>query len=124
VRHEVQGSTLIVSLPEKAHDKVASNKFQVEMPPNARLAGLIRKEEDDAERPLVPFVFAEVSLAGAPAGRVPELRGKLAASHYVFCWDERRRTGYLLAEPRANGDKELRFHVSWKAPLETMNDER
>jgi hypothetical protein len=116
VRHEVQGNTIIVSLPGQAHDKVASNKFQVSMPPNARLAGLIRKEEDDSERPLVPFVFAEVSLPKAPAGRVPELRGKLSPSHYVFTWDERRRTGYLLVTPRANGEKDLRFHVSWKDP--------
>jgi hypothetical protein len=116
VKHEVQGNSIVVSLPEKKHDKVASNKFQVEMPPNARLAGLIRKEADDAERPLVPFVFAEVSLPKAPAGRVPELHSKLPASHYVFCWDERRRTGYLLVTPRARDERELRFSVSWKAP--------
>jgi hypothetical protein len=114
VRHEVQGNTIVLSLPEKAHDKVASNKFQVSMPPNARLAGLIRKEEDDSEKPLVPFVFAEVALPKAPAGRVPELHGKVPASHYVFSWDERRRTGYLLVSPRAHEEKELRFHVSWK----------
>ncbi len=117
VKHEVQGNTIIVSLPEKRHDKVESNKFQVEMPPNARLAGLIRKEEGaDAEKPLVPFVFAEVALPKAPAGQVPELHTKLPASHYVFCWDERRRTGYLLVTPRARDEKELRFHVSWTKP--------
>ena len=33
------------------------------MPPNARLAGLIRKETDEDDQPLVPFVFAEVSAA-------------------------------------------------------------
>jgi hypothetical protein len=114
VRHEVQGNTIIVTLPARAYEKVVSNKFQVEMPPNARLAGLIRKEEDDSERPLVPFVFAEVPLPQAPAGRVPELHGKLPSSHYVFCWDERRRTGYLLAEPHTTAEQELRFHVSWK----------
>ena len=98
-----------------------SDKFQVEMPPNARLAGLIRKEEgDDAEKPLVPFVFAEVALPKAPAGHVPELHAKLPASHYVFCWDERRRTGYLLVTPRPRDEKELRFRVSWKA--ETIAD--
>jgi len=115
VRHEVQGNTIVVSLPDKTHDKVASNKFQVEMPPNARLAGLIRKEEDDSEKPLVPFVFVEVSLPKAPTGRVPELHAKVPPSHYVFCWDERRRTGYLLITPRARDEKELRFRVSWKA---------
>jgi hypothetical protein len=116
VRHEVQGNTIVVSLPERAHDKVTSNKFQVQMPPNARLAGLIRKEGDESEKPLVPFVFAEVSLPQAPAGRVPELRSRLPGSHYVFCWDERRRTGYLLVTPRARDEKELRFHVAWRNP--------
>src|SRR5207249_4143512 len=114
VRHEVQGNTIVVSLPAQAHDKVESNKFHVEMPPNARLAGLIRKEQDESDRPLVPFVFAEVALPRAPAGRVPELHAKLPASHYVFCWDQRRRAGYLLVTPRARDEKELRFRVSWK----------
>ena len=100
VKHEVQGNTIIVSLPEKKHDKVESNKFQVEMPPNARLAGLIRKDGKESEKPLVPFVFVEVSLPKAPAGHVPELHSKLPSSHYVFCWDERRRAGYLLMTPR------------------------
>jgi hypothetical protein len=114
VRHEVQGNTIIVSLPARTYDKVASNKFQVTMPPNARLAGLIRKEEDDSEKPLVPFVFAEVSLPRAPAGCVPELHAKLSPSHYVFTWDERRRTGYLLVAPHTTGEQELRFHVTWQ----------
>jgi hypothetical protein len=114
VRHEVQGNTIIVSLPARTYEKVASNKFQVMMPPNARLAGLIRKEEDDSEKPLVPFVFAEVSLPRAPAGCVPELHAKLSPSHYVFTWDERRRTGYLLVAPHTTGEQELRFHVTWQ----------
>ncbi|HEX5270352.1 MAG TPA: C25 family cysteine peptidase, partial [Gemmataceae bacterium] len=116
VRHEVQGNTIVVSLPEKRHDKVESSKFQVEMPPNARLAGLIRKEGKEDEKPLVPFVFVEVALPKAPAGHVPELRAKVPASHYVFTWDERRRTGYLLLTPRPRDENELRFHVSWKKP--------
>jgi hypothetical protein len=118
VRHEVQGNTIVVSLPAKAHDKVVSDKFQVAMPPNARLAGLIRQEEDDSEKPLVPFVFAEVLLPKAPAGCVPELHAKLSASHYVFCWDARRRAGYLLVAPHTTAEQELCFHVSWKKPDE------
>jgi len=114
VRHEVDGNTIIVTLPAKTYDKVASNKFNVAMAPNARLAGLIRKEEDDSNKPLVPFVFAEVSLPKAPTGRIPELHARLSPSHYVFCWDERRRTGYLLVTPRTDGEKELRFHVTWR----------
>jgi hypothetical protein len=116
VRCEVRGNAITLSLPARAYDKVASNKYQVEMPPNARLAGLIRKEEDDSERPLVPFAFAEVSLPQAPAGRVPELHGKLSSGHYVFTWDGRRRTGYLLVAPHTTAGQELRFHVSWKEP--------
>jgi len=116
VRHEVQGNTIIVSLPAKVHDKVASSKFLVEMPPNARLAGLIRKEGNESEKPLVPFVFVEVALPKAPAGHIPELHTKLPSSHYVFSWDERRRTGYLLVTPRARDEKELRFHVTWNKP--------
>jgi hypothetical protein len=118
VRHEVQGNTIVVSLPEKRHEKVESSKFHVEMPPNARLAGLIRKEGKDDDKPLVPFVFVEVALPRAPPGQVPELRGKVPASHYVFTWDERRRTGYLLVTPRARDENELRFHVTWKKPDE------
>jgi hypothetical protein len=114
VKHEVQGNTIIVSLPKKRHEKVVSEKFQVEMPPNARLAGLIRKEGKEDEKPLVPFVFSEVALPKAPAGHVPELHTKLPASHYVFCWDQRRRTGYLLVTPRARDENELRFRVTWK----------
>ena len=117
VQHEVQGNTIIVSLPSKVHEKVESNKFQVQMPPNARLAGLIRKDGNDSEKPLVPFVFVEVSLPKAPAGQIPELHTKLPASHFVFCWDERRRTGYLLVTPRPRDEKELRFHVSWNKPV-------
>jgi hypothetical protein len=116
VRHEVHGNTIVVSLPDRRHEKVESGKFQVEMPPNARLAGLIRKEGNDAEKPLVPFVFAEVALPKVPDGRVPELHSRLPASHYVFCWDQRRRTGYLLVTPRARDENELRFQISWKQP--------
>jgi hypothetical protein len=116
VRHEVQGNSIVIQLPEKRHEKVTSNKFQVEMPPNARLAGLIRKEQDDSEKPLVPFVFVEVSLPRAPTGRVPELHAAIPSSHYVFCWDQRRRTGYLLVTPRPRDEKELRFRVTWKTP--------
>jgi hypothetical protein len=71
------------------------------MAPNARLAGLLRKEKDDEDRhPLVPFVFAEVSLPRGKPGQTPVLKTRLPSSHWVFCWDERRRCGYLLVTPR------------------------
>jgi hypothetical protein len=113
VRHEVRGNTILVSLPPAAHDKVITAKYQVQMLPNARLAGLVQKDRDDEGQPLVPFVFAEVRLPHAPAGRVPTLHGALPASHWVFTWDARRKTGYLLALPRPKDREELRFHVEW-----------
>jgi hypothetical protein len=115
VKTSVDGNTIVVSLPESRYDAVTSKKFQVRMLPNERLAGLIHKDEDSDDRPLVPFVFAEVALPKAKAGMVPELSSKLPSSRYVFTWDERRECGYLLALPRDTDTSELRFHVSWKA---------
>ena len=46
---------------------------------------------------------------------MPRLASKLPATHWVFCWDERRRVGYLLATPRARDTRELRFHVQWQS---------
>jgi hypothetical protein len=54
-----------------------------------------------------------VSLPHAPRGKEPRLTSKLPANRWVFCWDARRRCGYLLATPRASDHDELRFHVSW-----------
>jgi Peptidase family C25 len=116
VTHEVTGNTIVLALPTETHGKVKSAKYQVEMLPNGRLAGLIRKEKEEDGQPLVPFLFAEVHLTKPKPGQVPTLHSKLPASHYVFCWDGRRQTGYLLVQPRANEEKELRFHVEWAAP--------
>jgi hypothetical protein len=113
VRHEVHGNTIVVSLPPTAHDKVITAKYQVQMLPNARLAGLVQKDRDDEGQPLVPFVFAEVRLPHAPAGQVPQLHGALPANHWVFTWDARRKTGFLLALLRPKDREELRFHVEW-----------
>jgi hypothetical protein len=113
VRHEAHGNTIVLSLPATPHDKVITAKYQVQMLPNSRLAGLVQKDRDDEGQPLVPFVFAEVSLPHAPAGRTPSLHGALPASHWVFSWDARRKTGYLLALLRPKDREELRFHVEW-----------
>ena len=83
------------------------------MPPNARLAGLIRKDEDEDGQPLVPFVFAEVRLPkaqpgrGAAAGRqaaVDALGLQLGrpAPRAATCW----------STPRAKDEAEMRFHVT------------
>jgi len=113
VRHRVQGDEIKVNLPDTSHDSVYTQKYQARMPPNGRLAGLVHGDKDDDCRPLVPFVFAEVRLPNAPMGKVPHLQSRLPASHYVFCWDERRSTGYLLIEPWTTSAQELRFQVRW-----------
>ena len=84
------------------------------MPPNGRLAGLVYADAYEDGKPLVPFLFAEVHLPEAPAGRTPRLRSRLPSSRYLFCWDGRRSTGYLLIEPRVRDTQELRFHVQWE----------
>ncbi len=114
VKTTVEGNSIVVSLPETRYEAVTSKKFQVRMLPNERLAGLILKDDDSDDRPLVPFVFAEVALPRAKTGMIPELSSKLPSSRYVFTWDERRECGYLLALPRDSDTTELRFHVSWK----------
>jgi len=114
VRHRVRGNTITLSLPHAAHEKVVSVKYQTEMRPNARLAGLLTKEEKAEAHRLVPLVFAEVRLPAAPAGKLPHLHGTLPASRWVFCYDARRACGYLLAMPRATDADELRFHVAWE----------
>ncbi len=114
IRHRAEGNVITLSLPDSFHDKVESSKFRTEMRPNARLAGLLRKGADDDERSLVPFVFAEVKLPKAPEGRAPRLVSRVPENNWVFCWDGRRRAGYLLVTPRPRDQRELRFHVHWQ----------
>jgi hypothetical protein len=116
VSHVVEGKWIVLTLPDQAHASVKTSKYQVRMPANGRLAGLVRKEGDEAQ-PLVPFVFAEVSLPRGRVGQAPRLHSKLPASHWAFLWDERRRCGYLLATPRRHDVGELRFRVEWPAEV-------
>jgi hypothetical protein len=121
VRHEVRGDTIVLTLPEKAHERVSTHlssidkKYQTQMPPNGRLAGLVQKDVYEDGQPLVPFLFAEVNLPDAPSGKTPRLQSRIPSSHYVFCWDENRSTGYLLVEPRATDKDDLRFRIHWQA---------
>jgi hypothetical protein len=113
VRHHVQGNTIVVTLPEATHTRVVSEQYQVAMRPNARLAGLLNKGDGDSHA-LVPLVFQEVALPAASPGKAPRLRSRLPGRNWVFCWDARRLTGYLLAAPRSTDHGELRFHIDWE----------
>jgi hypothetical protein len=112
-RHKVRGNTIIVTVPDTAYKKVVTSRYQTQMRPNARLAGLLREGDKDGKR-LVPFVFAEVSLPKAPPGKKPHLQSRIPGKQWVFCWDHRRKCGYLLVTPRAKDREELRFHVKWE----------
>jgi hypothetical protein len=114
VRAGVVGNTITVDVPAELHGKVRTTKYQAQMPANGRLAGLLRREDDGA--PLVPFLFAEVRLPKAPAGRAPKLRSRVPAGQWVFVWDERRKTGYLLVMAPRQEAGELRFRVEWQGP--------
>jgi hypothetical protein len=116
VRHEVQGNTIVVHLPAEKHERVTSDKYRAEMMPNARLAGLLRKEKGVDGVALAPFVFAEVHLTDSEPGRTPRLHSKVPADRYVFCWDSRRNCGYLLVTPGQRAERELRFEVEWRTP--------
>lgn len=115
VRHEVHGNSIILFQPEQAYERVAVSQYQSHMLPNARLAGLLQKDAASLSRRLTPLLFAEVELPRAPHGKVPQLHSRLPSDRYVFCWDPRRRCGYLLAAPRAKDRGELRFQVRWEA---------
>ena len=60
---------------------------------------------------LVPFVFAEVKIPNA-GPLTPRLRSRLPSRDWVFLWDARRKTGYVLAAPPMNGEAaSLKFRV-------------
>ncbi len=123
VAHEVHGHTITVKLPDTTYGKTVSGRYQAELRPNARLAGLLRPIGED-DRQLVPFVFAEVHLPKVPADQTPRLRSKLPENHWVFCWDARRRCGYLLVTPRPRDQREIRFHVEWDGATLEVQAER
>ena len=115
VRAQVEGNTIVLTQPETAYPKVTTESYQAQMWPNSRLAGLLKKEPDQDERRLVPFLFAELALPQVPLDKTPRLKSKLPSSRWQFCWDSRRRHGYLLVIPRAEESDKLLFHVSWEA---------
>jgi hypothetical protein len=103
---------VVLSLPEEMYGRVTVGRFQAQAWPNSRLAGLLTRDDDD-DRWLVPLVFAEVRLPPGPPGKEPRLHSRLSPRRWVFNWDGRRRSGYLLVAPPPAGPRELRFEVSW-----------
>lgn len=127
VQHLVRGNHIHLRLPVSAHEKATTSRFRAQMLPNGRLAGLISKDPEAERQKLVPFVFAEVALPHAPAGKTPHLTSRLPSSRWVFNWDARRRSGYLLVIPRSQESEEIRFHVGWDEPARSIargEDER
>lgn len=113
IRTHVEKNRIVVTFPEKKYDPMATEKYQFETYPNARLAGLVHREREDDPSTLVPLVFAEVSLTPPAEGKQPQLKSKLPSRNWVFNWDARRNRGYLLALPRDKDGQELRFSVQW-----------
>ena len=52
-------------------------------------------------------------LSPPAAGRVPRLQSRVPANNYVFVWDGRRGSGYLIVIPPARERGELKFEVRW-----------
>lgn len=121
VRSSVRGDTLTLTLPDGRYPKVHTGEFEAELWPNARLAGLVTKGREDDERRLVPMLFAEVALPKAPAGKTPRLTSRLPEDNWVFAWDARRKTGYVLALPRSRDRQRLTFQFHWEAPALSLN---
>jgi hypothetical protein len=115
IDYEVRTNSLTLTLPDATYKRVTvGDKYEAEMRPNARLAGLLTNGAGENMRRLVPFAFAEVRLPKAPPGEAPRLRGRLPGKNFVFTWDGRRHVGYLLAIPRSQDRDELRFRVEWE----------
>jgi hypothetical protein len=113
ITHELRGNVLTVTLPQEPHDKVAAASFRARALPNARLAGLLAKTEAGMEHPIISLIFREVRFPKAPPGKTPTLHSRLPEANWVFIYDPRRATGYLLIRPRAKDTEEIRFTVDW-----------
>jgi hypothetical protein len=112
VRHEVKDGTIVVTRPADMYERMNTEKHTARSWPNGRLAGLVTRVDED-DRQLVPFLFAEVRLSPPAAGRVPRLQSRVSANNYVFVWDGRRGSGYLLIIPPGRERGELKFEVRW-----------
>ncbi len=119
VHHHLRGHTIVLDVPETKQPRVVTAKYSAQIEPNGRMAGLVAKEPDDNGKQLKGLLFTEVHLPHAPAGKTPRLHTRIPSRRWVFCWDERRSTGYLLILPRPKDQGELHFYVEW-TPQETV----
>ena len=116
IRHRILGNTLLVSLPTTTHDKVQVGRYESQMLPNARLAGLLTvSPRDEDVRRVLPLIFTEIHLPEAPPMQTPKLSSGIPEKNWVFCWDSHRRTGYLLVKPRGKDKTELSFRIRWES---------
>jgi hypothetical protein len=117
VSHAIHGNVIELRQPAEPYEIVVSERYQTQMLPNARLAGLLQKKGDSSQRQLVRLLFAEILLPNAPKGARPRLQGHVPDDHWVFLWDSRRKCGYLLVTPRPKDTATMRFHVHWETEM-------
>lgn len=111
--HEVRGDTIILARPRATYRRVTTEEYTAHAWPNARLAGLVTKNEGNG-RQLVPLLFAEVRLRPPTPASRPRLHSKIGDDRWAFVWDGRRETGYLLVVPPRRGEGDIRFEVRWQ----------
>ena len=111
VQRQVKDDVIVLSRPAEMYEPMKTEKHFARSWPNGRLAGLVTAGEDEDTHQLVPLLFAEVRLAPPAAGRVPQLLSRVPSRNWVFVWDARRASGYLLVVPPARERGDLRFEV-------------
>jgi hypothetical protein len=113
VHHQVKDNLISLVRPDETYEQMKTEKHLARTWPNARLAGLVTKPGEDEDRNLVPLLFAEVRLTPPAAGRLPKLASRVPDHNFVFVWDGRRESGYLLVVPPSHRRSELLFDVHW-----------
>ena len=110
VRATVRDRRITLTIPEKPYDEVSTEQYVARQFPNGRLAGYLTKSASDDRKRLVPLLFAEVRLPGG-GEKIPRLQSKMPQNNWIFTWDARRQSGYLLVLPRSKDRGEIHFDV-------------
>jgi len=113
VQQQVKDDVIVLSRPADMYEPMKTEKHFARSWPNGRLAGLVTPGEDEDTHQLVPLLFVEVRLTPPAVGRVPRLLSRVPERNWVFVWDGRRASGYLLVVPPARERGDLRFEVRW-----------